>query len=163
MTLFSKSGGFTPLSFSFRVDLASDSDGSSPIIVSGGIISLHHADLGNEKKKERKEEAEDREAPDDPQLARSPVIGTVSDAIGNSKRDISDTLLREAVESSSCQRSSVPSRFFPSFMLDRTLYRRMRSIPETEKYTRSFSRKDSVDFGSLKTAPISGRAPYVPL
>jgi len=51
-----------------------------------------------------------REVLDDSQLTRSPVTDTVSDAIGSSKRGISDTLLREAVESSSCQRSFVNRR-----------------------------------------------------
>ena len=51
-----------------------------------------------------------REVLDDSQLTRSPVTDTVSDAIGSSKRGISDTLLREAVVSSSCQRSFVNRR-----------------------------------------------------
>lgn len=68
-------------------------------------ISLGN-EQGREKEREKENAGEVRQVPDDPQLARSLVTGTASDV---RKRGISDTLLRQAAESSSCQRSSAKS------------------------------------------------------
>lgn len=112
------------------------------------------------KKKKQRGEREVREVSDDSQLTRSPVTDTANDVIGNSKQDISDTLLREAVESSSCQRSSAKRR--RGFSLHSCSTERFTAGCGRFPRPRPFSRKDTVDFARLKTAPISGRAPYVP-
>jgi len=131
MTLFLKSGGFAPPGRRFHLARPGDhpenakSDkrrGSRPIIG----VDLHDMNnrsrSRNTKKKETKAKYAEFPTQNDPQLARSPVIGTESDAIArNLKRGISDMLLREIVERGLVSILPRTTVVFLSFMLDRRL------------------------------------------